>query len=336
MVSSAADRIPTDGLLDALLSSSTYGVAAIDLDGRVVMWNRGSERIFGWDRSEVLGDVLPVIPPEHRDGFWTVVHRVASGEAVEDLTMEHLTRDGGRVEVLLSLRPVRAGPGAEPLILGVATERDADVDREQLARRVALLEYQLAETQLPPHFLFNALNAVGTLMRRDDREHALTMLANLGDVLRHSLRYGPEDTIPLREEMEVLRTYLELERGRFEEALEIRVNVEPSVREALVPVLLLQPLVENAIKHGLVPAGPPGRLSLDARPEGGRLVLRVEDDGVGIGPEAEGRPVERIGLQGTRLRLNHLYGEDGLLRLEPRPDGGTVARVEIPLTRADG
>lgn len=334
MAPSAADRVPTEGLLDALMSSSTYGVAVVDLDGRVVVWNSGSERIFGWERSEVLGGALPVIPPEHRERFRRVIREVAAGEPVEDLRMEHLTRDGGRVEVLLSLRPVLAGPGGEPLILGVATERGADVDRREMARRVELLEYQLAETQLPPHFLFNALHAVSTLMRKSEPEDALTMLANLGDVLRHSLRHGPEDRIPLREEMEILETYLELERGRFDDELDVRMRVEAGLREALVPALLLQPLVENAIKHGLAPSDPPHELAVSAVREGGRLVLRVEDDGVGLRCNGDDPPTERIGLQGTRLRLRHLYGEDHALVLEPRPGGGTVARVEVPLSTA--
>lgn len=334
MTTPAAEGIPIDGLLEALMSSATYGVAVVDLEGRVVVWNTGSERIFGWERSEVLGEELPVIPPERRESFRRVIRDVAAGDPIEDLTMEHLTRDGGRVEVLLSLRPVPSAPGGDPLILGVATERDAGVDRAQLARRVALLEYQLAETQLPPHFLFNALHAVGVLLRRDEPEDALAMLANLGDVLRHSLRHGPEDRIPLREEMEILASYLELERGRFRGELEVRVRVDPSVEEALVPALLLQPLVENAIKHGLSPAEPPRELTLAARREEDRLVLCVEDDGVGLANGTGGSPVERIGLQGTRLRLRHLYGDDHVLELAPRPGGGTVARVELPLSVA--
>ena len=329
---SAAERIPLDGVLGALLSSETYGVGACDREGRVVLWNRGCERLFGWERSEVLGRVLPVIPEEDRDTFRRMVAAVTSGESVEDFTMENVTRDGERIEVLLSLRPVRSGPDGEPLVLAITVERDADVDREALRRRLELLEYRLAETQLPPHFLFNALHAVGSLMRSGDTDRALDMLADLGDVLRHSLRHGTEDLVPLREETAILRRYLDLELARFDGELRARIDVAAEVEEVPVPALLLQPLVENAIKHGLAPRDAPGELIVRARRAGDRLVVTVADDGVGLRTVDGEAPAERIGLRGTRLRLRHIYRDDHVLDLGEREGGGAVVRVELPLS----
>ena len=334
---SAADEVPFEGVLGALLSSETYGVGACDREGRVVLWNRGCERIFGWKRSEVLGRVLPVIPEEDTETFRRMVRRVVEGASVDDLVMENVTRDGERVEVLLSLRPVRTTFDDEPVVLALTVARGdrETVDRDELARRVELLEYQLAETQLPPHFLFNALHAVGSLMRAGDADRALGMLGDLGDVLRHSLRHGPEDLVPLRQEMEVLERYLDLERVRIDGELRVTIEVDPAVQQALVPALLLQPLVENAIKHGLAPGGGSGELTVRARRAGERLVLTVTDDGVGLRGSDGEPPVERIGLRGTRLRLRHLYGDDHRLELGERPGGGVAARVELPLSESD-
>ena len=335
---SAAERIPLEGVLGALLSSETYGVGACDREGRVVLWNRGCERLYGWERSEVLGRVLPVIPDEQADTFRRMVDEVIAGTSIDDFTMENVTRDGERVDVLISLRPVRTAIDGEPLVLAITVARDHhdEVDREALARRIELLEYQLAETQLPPHFLFNALHAVGSAMRGGDTDRALAMLADLGDVLRHSLRHSPEDLVPLHDELAVLRRYVELERARFQGELRIRIDVTPDVEGALVPALLLQPLVENAIKHGLAPRDGSGELTVRARSADGRLLVTVADDGVGLGTDDGEPPAERIGLRGTRLRLRHLYGEDQRLEIGRREGGGTLARVELPLSDTAG
>ena len=325
-----------DGAFGALLTSATFGIAAVDPSGRVLLWNRGSERIFGWSREEVLGEFLPVIPPEELPRYRELSRRILEGEAVDGLEMRHLRKDGSRVDVLLSLRPVEGRFGADRAILGMVMERAGESDREELARRVEGLEYRLAESQLPPHFLFNALNAVAALLQREERREAVQMLASLGDVLRHSLRHGPGSTLPLSRECEILQKYLEVERARFGDRLSVEFDVGSEAGRALVPALLLQPLVENALHHGLLPRADGGEVRVGARRSGDRLRVRVEDDGVGLPEDWEPRDRQGIGLRGTRARLRGCFGDDFRLQLVPREEGGTVARMDLPYRPAEG
>jgi PAS domain S-box-containing protein len=325
----------SDGAFETLLTSTTFGIVAIDDSGRVLLWNRGAERIFGWDREEVLGQPIPVIPPEVVPSYRELSRRILEGESRDGLEMPHLRKDGSRVDVLLSLRPVQGRFGADRAILGMVLEREEEADREELARQVEGLEYRLAESQLPPHFLFNALNAVATLLQREDREEAVKMLGRLGDVLRHSLGSGPGAMLPLERECEVLGKYLEVERARFGDRLEVELEVGSEAERAEVPNLMLQPLVENALHHGLLPRSEGGRLALRARREGDRLRVRVEDDGVGLPEDWARRADEGIGIRGVRARLRGCFGDDFDLRLSRRRGGGTVARLDLPYRPAE-
>lgn len=333
---SAAD---VDGAFRALLTSATFGIAAVDPSGRVLLWNRGSERIFGWSREEVVGRPLPVIPPGEADHFRELTRRVLDGEMMDGLEMRHRRKDGSAVDVLLSVRPVEGRFGVERAILGMVMEREGEdgdeAGTDELARRVESLEYRLAESQLPPHFLFNALNAVAALLQREERSRALRMLTCLGDVLRHSLRHGPGSTIPLSRECDVLRRYLEIEQARFGERLEVDLRLDAEAGRGLVPNLVLQPLVENALHHGLLPLPDGGRLLVRAVREDDRLRVRVEDDGVGLPEDWERRQGEGIGLRGTRARLRSCFDEDFSLALSPRDGGGTVATLDLPYRAAD-
>lgn len=319
-----------DGAFGALLTSATFGIAAVDPSGRVLLWNRGSERIFGWSRAEVLGRPLPVIPPEEISRYRELSERILAGEAMDGLEMCHLRKDGSRLDVLLSLRPVDGRFGVDRAILGMVLERAGGSDREELARRVEGLEYRLAESQLPPHFLFNALHAVATLLRRGEREEAVRMLTCLADVLRHSLRNGPGSTIPLSRECEMLRKYLRVEQARFGDRLSVELDVGEEAGRGLVPTLLLQPLVENALHHGLLPRPGGGEVVVRARRSGDRLHVRVADDGVGLPDGWRSGEEEGIGLRGTRARLRSCFGDDFRLSLTPGREGGAVARLDLP------
>lgn len=202
----------------------------------------------------------------------------------------------------------------------------ADLLEAQLAR--AQLQY--LESQLQPHFLFNALNTIQELAHEAPRA-AERMLQRLRALLSISLeRYG-QDEVTLVDELAALEPYLDIQRTRFSNWLTVEVDLPDELRLARVPHLILQPLVENAIRHGVSVRQAPGRIVISARREGDRLVLRVEDDGVGLqSSRREGR--EGIGLQNVVERLRQLYASDYRFGLQDRPGGGVIVEFEIPLT----
>lgn len=185
-------------------------------------------------------------------------------------------------------------------------------------------------SQLQPHFLFNTLNTIASFVR-DEPLKAERMIARLSAMLRSSLHRASAQEVPLREELDLLEPYLEIERMRFEDRLRIEVDAEPAVLSARVPSLMLQPLVENAVRHGVARRTGSGRVAIHARREHDRLRIEVRDDGVGLEP-ADGER-SGIGLANIRARLRRLYGERQSFTLEDASgsDGGVVATVELPL-----
>jgi two-component system, LytTR family, sensor kinase len=211
------------------------------------------------------------------------------------------------------------------------------VEREVRASELQsqLLQSQLTalQMQLRPHFLFNALNSVSGLVRAGERQETLQVVAGLAELLRAMLRTEGTQEVPLRQELELVERYLHLERVRFGDRLRTHVSVDPGIEDARVPQLLLQPLVENAVRHGASEDADESRVDIRVRAEGERLWLEVRDSGTG--PEAHEPGLPRgggIGLSNTRARLRHLYGEHHHLSLE-RDGAGTLARVAIPLRR---
>src|SRR5205823_9799095 len=172
--------------------------------------------------------------------------------------------------------------------------------------------------QLKPHFLFNTLNSISALMY-SDVEAADAMLARLSDFLRLMLDREMDQEVTLQEELEFVRRYLEIEKIRFDERLTIEVDVARDIQQARVPTLALQPLVENAIHHGIAPRPRGGSIAIRARRDDGRLHISVSDDGIGVRDE---HPRERIGLANTRARLQRLYGDDQQLSFTVSPGGG--------------
>jgi two-component system LytT family sensor kinase len=219
------------------------------------------------------------------------------------------------------------------LALGHALEYHRLFTERQL--RAAELERQLAETrlgvleaQLRPHFLFNALHTVGSLVRAGEQSAAVSAIARLGELLRQALRGGPQQEVTLREELAFATHYLELEKARFRDRLATRIDVDAALLEAFVPRFLLQPLVENAVRHGIEPSEQPGRVEVTASRAGDSLVLEVRD--TGAGPDATSARQGGIGLGNTRERLRHLYGSAASLELGAVQGGGTVVTVTLP------
>jgi two-component system, LytTR family, sensor kinase len=198
-------------------------------------------------------------------------------------------------------------------------------------RQASLLRLQLLKAQLQPHFLFNTLHTISAMMHQDVKG-ADRMITRLSELLRMTLDHLGRDVVRLEEELEFLRLYLELERVRFGERLATRVSVPPEAKNALVPALFLQPLVENSIKHGLSVRQPDGLIEIRAVHEGERLVLCVSDNGSGLpAGVVRGLPLdEGLGLSNTRDRLKQLYPDDYEFLIRPRPGGGTEVIVDIP------
>jgi signal transduction histidine kinase len=201
-------------------------------------------------------------------------------------------------------------------------------EREQLERRLAATQLQLLNMQLQPHFLFNTLNTIAELVH-EDADAADRMITSLADLLRRSLALGGTQEIPLDHELELLGTYLDIQRVRFGDRLDVRLAVSEEARHARVPMLLLQPIVENAIKHGLAL-----RLDIDVRCDAGQLTIDVTDQGTGAADEAlQGRA--GIGLGNTRERLAAVYGPSASLELANQPGGGARVTVRLPLRRPE-
>lgn len=203
--------------------------------------------------------------------------------------------------------------------------REREVHAARLEAELASARLDALTAQLQPHFLFNTLNSISTLMRRDV-DAAEEMLTHLGDLLHRTLRLGDRHEVTLAEELELLQHYLDIMKIRFEDRLTVRTDVGPGVASALVPHLVLQPLVENAIRHGISRRPGAGLLELSAHADGDSLEISVRDDGEGLGGGAEG-----IGLSNTRRRLRQLYGDAHAFTLTPAAGGGLRVNLRIPL-----
>lgn len=208
--------------------------------------------------------------------------------------------------------------------------RERDLAASRLEAQLSEAELRALKMQLHPHFLFNTLHAISVLIRQNPAAAQRTV-ALLGDLLRSTLATAGVQVVTLREELTFLRRYLEIEEIRFEDRLRIRFEIDPAAEDCLVPNLILQPLVENAVRHAVEPNPGAGAVVVRARTDGPALELAVLDDGPGL--EASGAGGNGIGLSTTRARLDGLYGADGVLRLEPRSEGGLAVVVRIPLRR---
>lgn len=184
--------------------------------------------------------------------------------------------------------------------------------------------------QLHPHFLFNTLHSIAAL-QLEDVAAAQKMTARLGDFLRLTLDNAGAQVVMLKQEMEFVRCYLDIERVRFGPRLSVHFEMASETLDARVPNLILQPIVENAIRHGIAPQPTPGRLDITARRANRKLCLEVRDNGPGLDTSGSGSVYrEGLGLANTRARLEQLYGTEYRLELHDAPEGGLVVTMEIP------
>jgi len=204
--------------------------------------------------------------------------------------------------------------------------REEEVRTERLAAQLAQAQLQALKMQIHPHFLFNTLNSISALLHKD-LEVADVMIARLGDFLRLTLKRSDAETIEFSQELEFLRCYLDLERTRFEDRLVVEMEIEPQVLNLLVPNLILQPLVENAIRHGVSRQTTAGHLIIRACKNADRFVMQVEDNGPGLETNPNGNG---IGLSNTRARLQQFYGGDYAFEIANNRSRGVIVTVDIP------
>ncbi len=208
--------------------------------------------------------------------------------------------------------------------------RAREVRSARLETRLIESQLQALQQQLHPHFLFNTLHAISTLVHRDP-DKADLMIERLSDLLRITLRKVAVQEVELAEELEYLRAYLDIEQIHFGARLRVEYRIDASALDALVPTLILQPLVENAIRHGLEPLLRPGTLTIEAHADGDVLWLRVRDDGVGFTNTWVRR--DGVGLANTRSRLERLHGEHAALMMREQVAGGVRVEVSLPLRK---
>ncbi len=206
--------------------------------------------------------------------------------------------------------------------------RERELRAAQLETELARAQVEALKMQLHPHFLFNTLNAVSGLMR-ENVEAADVMLSKLAELFQRTFETADIQELPLRRELEFIDAYLTIQRTRYGERLHIAVATDAVAKDALVPSLILQPLVENAIRYGIAEQPGPGRVAVDARTHDGRLIVTVTNDGPPLAPTIR----EGYGIRNLRSRLQALYGSRATFSLKPNPPGGAIAVLDLPLSQ---
>jgi signal transduction histidine kinase len=209
--------------------------------------------------------------------------------------------------------------------------QERELAAAQLETRLAEAQLQALQRQLHPHFLFNTLHTISALMHRDT-EAADAMLERLSDLLRLTLDRIGTQQLSLKDELDFIEKYLDIERSRFGDRLRVHLEVEPGVLDASVPNLLLQPLVENAVRHGIAPKVGGGRIDIAARREADRLHLTIRDDGFGLPADTLQAFNRGVGLSNTRSRLEHLYGGRHRFEFHRPAGGGLEVTIVIPFS----
>jgi len=212
----------------------------------------------------------------------------------------------------------------------IRAQRDA-MKSMALQKQLSAAHLQALQMQLEPHFLFNTLNAITTLVELGRQKEAAEMLAHLNAILKSTLKRTTPEKVPLSQELEIMESYLAIEQVRFADRLRIEIKVDPSALDGLVPCFLLQPIVENAIRHGISNCENEGLVEASARRDGQTLHLRVRDSGPGLSEHSQNG--HGIGLKNTRERLVHFYRDEYTMKAQPLDTGGFEVAIAIPYER---
>jgi LytS/YehU family sensor histidine kinase len=219
------------------------------------------------------------------------------------------------------------------LIAHYRESRDRELKTALLETELAHAQLQALQSQIQPHFLFNALNTISAVIY-EDAPLADTMIARLSNFLRRLLNSAPSQEVTLREELEFLNLYLNIMRPRFEERLQVEFAIEQDLQEALLPKLILQPLVENSIKHAADPTSGAISIELGVRRNNGSLLLQVKDKGKGLADPQTTRFANGLGLANTCARLQHLYGDQAEFVMRNAESGGLLIQIKLPYHNA--
>jgi two-component system LytT family sensor kinase len=215
------------------------------------------------------------------------------------------------------------------IVLHYSALREREAESAQLEARLAQAQLENLRSQIQPHFLFNALNSIATLARKDSGA-AERMTLQLAALLRVSVECVASQEIPLKQELEFLENYLDIQQTRFRDRLSVSVNVDPSLLSSPVPSLILQPLVENAIRHGIAKSAAAGYVHVTAARENGYMKIVIDDNGVGMN-NGSGQIRDGLGLSNTRARLRQLYGEHHQFRIDSAEGRGCRVTLALPL-----
>jgi signal transduction histidine kinase len=210
--------------------------------------------------------------------------------------------------------------------------REAEARSGQLATQLAQAQLQALKMQIHPHFLFNTLNSIAALLHKDV-EAADRMIARLGDFLRLTLKRSDAQTVDFEQELEFLKCYLDIEHIRFQDRLVVEMDIDPQTLEVMVPNLILQPIVENAVRHGVARQTDSGHITIRARQLSNRLIMQVEDNGPGLKMNSNGG-LSGIGLSNTRARLEQFYGDDFSLQIANAAGRGVTVTLDVPAVAA--
>ena len=210
-----------------------------------------------------------------------------------------------------------------------ALYREKELAASRLEAELARANLLVLESRVHPHFLFNTLHMISAMVYEDPGK-ADMMISRLSDLLRAALDQPDTPTVPLKTELEVLSLYVDIMKARFGDRLAVAYEIEPDTLAALVPTFSLQPLVENAIKHGIMPRNEGGAITIAASLNDGRLVVGVSDDGAGVKGDPGALLDKGVGLRNLKSRLLGLYGTAGVLSLGNRAEGGARVAIEIP------
>lgn len=355
----AGGRGPSGGALIALGFALLLGVSIVPswiyyrALGHAVPWSRLTSESLSWALWAVL---LPAVvwiarrfPVDRETWRWALPAHVGLGSlAVVTITALTLIKN----QAVLAAQTGLFAPGflsrlPEYLVTnfqaalviygGIVTAvhaydgfrrlKERELAASRLEADLARAQLQVLKMQLEPHFLFNTLNAISALVHGNP-DGAERMVVRLSELLRMSLSSAERDEVPLEEELRFLGVYLDIQKTRFGDRLRVKQEIPDAARTASVPTLLLQPLVENSIRHGLERRAAPLLITIRATRVGDRLRLEVEDDGPGLPAQEDRR--NGVGLANTRARLERLYGADHLLDLANRPEGGARVTMEVP------
>lgn len=208
--------------------------------------------------------------------------------------------------------------------------RERELATTQLSEQLALAKVQALRMQINPHFLFNAMNSISMLVRDRKQEEAVKTIAGLSDLLRYVLDESADQEIPLSRELDFIKRYLTIEQVRFRDRLQVLIEANDTTLDALVPNLLLQPLVENSIRHGISRSSAATTIAISARLENGALVLQVVDDGPGFTEGLDRSEYRGLGIANTRKRLAQLYGDGHTLETKENSPHGAIVNISFP------